>query len=54
MRGSTGTADTPGVLNDIAKGLLEDLRGQHPADVFTWEDPKGRRRRFCGLNNPGW
>ena len=53
VRGSTGTADTPGVLNDTAQGLLEDLRGQHPTHVFTWEDPKGRRRRFCGLNNPG-
>jgi hypothetical protein len=42
------------VLNDVAQRIVDELRGQHPTYVFTWEDRKGRRRRFCRLNNSGW
>jgi hypothetical protein len=42
------------VLNDVAQRIMDELRGQHPTYVFTWEDRKGRRRRFCRLNNSGW
>jgi integrase len=42
------------VLSDVAQRIVDELRGQHPTDVFIWEDRKGRRRRFCRLNNSGW
>jgi len=42
------------VLSDVAQRLVDELRGQHPTHVFTWEDRKSRRRRFCRLNNSGW
>lgn len=42
------------VLNDVAQRLVDELRGQHPTYVFTWEDRKSRRRHFCSLNNSGW
>jgi integrase len=42
------------VLNDVAQRLVDEHRGQHPTYVFTWQDRKGRRRRFCRLNNSGW
>jgi len=42
------------VLNDVAQRIVDELRGQHPTYVFIWEDRKGRRRRFCRLNNSGW
>jgi integrase len=42
------------VLNDVAQRLLQSLRGDHPTYVLTREDRKGRRRRFCRLNNSCW
>ena len=42
------------VLNDVAQRIVDELRGQHPTYVLTWEDRKGRRQRFCRLNNSGW
>ncbi len=37
------------VLDDVAQRIVDELRGQHPTHVFTWEDRKGRRRLFCRL-----
>ena len=42
------------VLNHVAQRIVDELRGQHPTHVFTWEDRKGRRRLFCRLNNSVW
>jgi len=42
------------VLNDAAQRLVDGLRNQHPVYVFTWQDRRGRRRRFHRLNNTGW
>src|SRR5258708_30513958 len=42
------------VLNDVAQRIVDQLRGQHPAYVFTWEDRQARRRRFSRLNDSGW
>lgn len=42
------------MLNDVAQHLVDGVRGEHATYVFTWEDQKGRRRRFCRLNNSGW
>lgn len=42
------------VLNDTAQRIVDHHRGLHPSYVFTWEDRKGRRKRFCRLNNSGW
>ena len=39
------------VSNDVAQRIVDELRGQHPTYVFTWEDRKSRRRRFCRLDN---
>ena len=42
------------VLNDVAQRIIDGVRDQHPAYVFTWMDRKGRRPRFTRLNNSGW
>ena len=31
------------ILNDIAHSVLEEVRGEHPVYVFTWENRKGKR-----------
>jgi integrase len=42
------------ILNDVAQSVLEDLRGEHPVYVFTWEDGNGRRSRVGHFRNSGW
>lgn len=39
------------VLNDIAKQMIEEVRGQHPVYVFTRRD--GQTRLYC-MNNSHW
>ena len=42
------------ILNDVAQSVLEDLRGEHPVYVFTWEDRNGQRSRVGHFRNSGW
>jgi len=42
------------MLNDVAQSVLEEVRGEHPVYVFTWEDSNGRRDRVGHFRNSGW
>ncbi len=42
------------ILNDIAQSVVEEMRGQHPVYVFTWEDEDGNRNRVGKFRNSGW
>jgi integrase len=42
------------ILNDVAQSVLEEVRGEHPVYVFTWEDRKGQRNRVGHFRNSGW
>ncbi len=41
------------VLNNVAQSVLEQVRGEHPVYVFTFEK-KGKRRKLWRLLNSGW
>jgi integrase len=42
------------ILNDVAQSVLEEVRGEHPVYVFTWENRKGQRHRVGHFRNSGW
>ena len=42
------------ILNDVAQSVLEQVRGEHPVYVFTWEDSEGQRDRVGHFRNSGW
>jgi integrase len=44
------------VLNDVAQGILEARRGEHPIFVFTYADPRSAhsRERLARMNSSGW
>ena len=42
------------VLNDTAQSIIEEVRGEHAAYVFTWVNRKGRRVRLTRMTNSGW
>jgi integrase len=42
------------ILNDVAQSVLEEVRGEHPVYVFTWENRKGQRNRVGHFRNSGW
>ena len=42
------------VLNDAAQSVLEEVRGEHPVYVFTWEDREEQRDRVGHFRNSGW
>jgi integrase len=42
------------ILNDVAQSVLEEVRGEHPVYVFTWEDRNGQRGRVGHFRNSGW
>ena len=42
------------ILNDVAQSVLEEVRGEHPEYVFTWENRKGQRHRVGHFRNSGW
>jgi integrase len=42
------------ILNDVAQSVLEEVRGEHPVYVFTWENRKGERHRVGHFRNSGW
>lgn len=41
------------ILNDIAQSVLEEVRGEHPVYVFTWENRKRQRYRVGHFRNSG-
>jgi integrase len=42
------------ILNDVAQSVLEEVRGEPPVYVFTWENRKGERHRVGHFRNSGW
>jgi integrase len=43
------------VLNQVAKSIVDDCRGNHPINVFTWKKgPKGKNRPTQSMNNTAW
>jgi len=42
------------ILNDVAQSLLEEVRGEHPVYVFSWEDRERQRDRVGHFRNSGW
>jgi integrase len=42
------------VVNDVAQSVLEEVRGEHPVYVFTWEDREEQRDRVGDFRNSGW
>ena len=42
------------ILNDVAQSVLEEVRGEHPVYVFTWENRDGQRDRVGHFRNSGW
>ena len=42
------------ILNDVAQSVLEQVRGEHPVYVFTWENSEGQRDRVGHFRNSGW
>ena len=38
----------------MAQSVLEEVRGEHPVYVFTWENRKGQRHRVGHFRNSGW
>ena len=42
------------VLNDVAKGVIDEARGDDPEFVFTYQYKSGCRRPVTGINNSAW
>lgn len=44
------------ILNDVAQSIVEEMRGQHPEYVFTYENLKRKRKRgpLDRMHSSGW
>jgi integrase len=42
------------IVNDVAQSVLEEVRGEHPVYVFTWENRRRQRHRVGHFRNSGW
>jgi integrase len=42
------------VLNDVGQAVIEEVRRQHRAYVFAYQDRHGQRNLVGRMNNKGW